>query len=144
MVITRILPKVSVKWTLPSIWKQLAIVPILKRGKPRSTIASYECGALPLSYPRSSLVYEQTTAIGTVSDSFLYSSVNVVTCSLDGRIPLEAAQKAHNHVLLLVDTVSSGMSEREREREREEEEKEEEKEAENELSVAIWNRDIQY
>ena len=74
-----------------------------------------------MSYPRFSLFYEQTTAIGILSVSFLYSSVNVVACTLDGCIPLEAAQKAHNHVLL-VGTLSSGVSERERERDKEEEE----------------------
>ena len=93
-----------------------------------------------MSYPRFSLFYEQTTAIGILSVSFLYSSVNVVACTLDGCIPLEAAQKAHNHVLL-VGTLSSGVSERERERERETKKK---KKAENELRVAIWNRDIQH
>ena len=124
--------------TLPSLWKQSVIVPILKRGKPWSTIASYKSGALPMSYPRSSLFYEQTTAIGILSVPFLYSSVNVVACTLDGCIPLEAAQKAHNHVLL-VGTLSSGVSERERERETKKKKK-----AENELRVAIWNRDIQH
>ena len=72
-----------------------------------------------MSYPRFSLFYEQITDIGTVSVSFLYSSVNVVACTLDGCIPLEAAQKAHNHVLL-VGTLSSGVSERERDKEEEE------------------------
>ena len=72
-----------------------------------------------MSYPRFSLFYEQITDIGTVSVSFLYSSVNVVNCTLNGRMPLEAAQKAHNHVLL-VGTLSSGVSERERDKEEEE------------------------